>query len=334
MQENVPIYLITRWLSGEATPEERETLEIWLQQSPENVTLFKEHDSLWTQVRVSEKFKSDHGLAKINQRIDAYEKLHATRQSISPFLLYKIAASFIAVGLTVSLLFWFSNSIHTENQLSWTEIKTTAGSQQKIVLSDSSHVQINGRSALYYPEVFEGESREVYLTGEAYFKIAPDKQHPFILHTGDFTTQVLGTAFNVKSDSGAVVVSVIEGIVKVFVNQDTAILYAGEGVVYTKDKNNIKKTKADLEVALAWMSRSLILQDETLGVVADKIYQLYGVTSEFKSQRMREVRITGKYRKMSLQDILYAIGFSTGANITYHDKHIIWNDAQHSTTNQ
>lgn len=333
MQENVPIYLITRWLSGEATPEERENLEIWLHQSPENKALFKEHETLWTRVRASERFKSDQALSKINQRIDAYEKLQSTSRSSPPFLLYKIAASLIAVGLVGSLWFWFSKTTHIENQLSWTEIKTPAGSQQKVVLSDSSLVQINGQSKLYYPVDFEGNTREVHLTGEAYFKIAPDKQHPFIIRTGDFTTQVVGTAFNVKSDSSTVAVSVTEGVVKVFVNLDTVTLHPGEAAIYAKEQNSIVKNKADLETALAWMSRSLILQDETLGVVADKIYQLYGVTSEFKSQRLKEVRVTGKFRKMSLEDILLAIEFSTGTNITYRDKHIIWNETQHSTTN-
>lgn len=334
MQENVPIYLITRYLAGEATPAERDTLDIWLQQSPENVALFKEHETLWTSVRANEQFKSDHGLAKINQRIDSYEKRQSPAQSMSSLLVYKIAASLLAVGLVSALLYWFSLATSTENQISWTKINAPAGSQQEVFLSDSSHIHINGQSELQYPITFQGDSRVVHLVGEAYFKIASDEQHPFIIHTGDFTTQVVGTAFNIKSDSGAVVVSVTEGVVKVFSRQDSVMLSAGEAVIYTRERNQILKTRADMEAALAWMSRSLILENEALGVVAEKIYQLYGVTSEFKNQRVRDIRITGKFRKMALDDILLAIEFSTGTNIVHRDKHIVWDMESPSTSNQ
>lgn len=68
-----------------------------------------------------------------------------------------------------------------------------------LVLSDGTEVWMNAESKLFYPSRFTGDERVVRLEGEAYFKVAKNKEHPFVVTTQDFKTRVLGTEFNVKS---------------------------------------------------------------------------------------------------------------------------------------
>lgn len=96
----------------------------------------------------------------------------------------------------------------------WQELATAAGEQQRIVLPDSSVVYLNGKSTLYYPQQFNGEQRVVRLSGEAFFDVSRDPQRPFYVVGKDFTTKVLGTAFNIDTDL-APGIAVAEGKVQV-----------------------------------------------------------------------------------------------------------------------
>ncbi len=96
-------------------------------------------------------------------------------------------------------------------------ITTPRGSQYSIVLPDGSKVWLNAASSLKFPVVFNGNERKIELDGEGYFKVAPDKNKPFKVVTGNQMVQALGTTFNVNAYSDEVVVSttLVEGSVVV-----------------------------------------------------------------------------------------------------------------------
>ncbi len=96
----------------------------------------------------------------------------------------------------------------------WQELATAAGEQQRIVLPDSTVVYLNGKSTLSYPSQFQGAQRVVQLSGEAFFEVSHNPKRPFFVVGKDFTTKVLGTAFNVDTDL-APGIAVAEGKVQV-----------------------------------------------------------------------------------------------------------------------
>jgi transmembrane sensor len=91
---------------------------------------------------------------------------------------------------------------HAGNDLAWQEKYTERKTLSKMILADGSSVTLNADSRLKYPASFDGPTREVYLTGEAFFDIQKDPDHPFIIHTDKMIIRVLGTSFNVKSYPG------------------------------------------------------------------------------------------------------------------------------------
>ena len=81
-------------------------------------------------------------------------------------------------------------------------VRIPRGMSRRLVLPDGSRVWLNAESSLSYPGSFGGrERREVTLQGEAYFEVAPDSLHPFVVETAALQTQVLGTSFNVRAYS-------------------------------------------------------------------------------------------------------------------------------------
>lgn len=103
---------------------------------------------------------------------------------------------------------------NTTDPVIWQHLATTAGEHQRIVLPDSSVVYLNGNSTLSYPQKFSGVQRTVRLAGEAFFDVSHNPQQPFFVVGKDFTTKVLGTAFNVDTDL-APGIAVAEGKVQV-----------------------------------------------------------------------------------------------------------------------
>jgi len=102
------------------------------------------------------------------------------------------------------------------------------GKDYKVILSDGSTVILNAASTLEFPMQFQGNTREIRITGEAFFKVAKNT-HPFIVHTSNSDVQVLGTEFNVNTyDSATVKVALVEGSVKMNAGGHSVLLEPGK----------------------------------------------------------------------------------------------------------
>jgi hypothetical protein len=107
-----------------------------------------------------------------------------------------------------------------------------AGKDYKVILSDGSTVILNSASTLEFPMKFHNNTREIRITGEAFFKIAKNTQ-PFIVHTPYSDVQVLGTEFNVNTyDSGTVKVALVEGSVKMNAGGSSVLLKPGNAATF------------------------------------------------------------------------------------------------------
>jgi transmembrane sensor len=98
----------------------------------------------------------------------------------------------------------------------------TSGKQQVIQLTDGTQVVLYPQSKLSFAETFPADQRTVYLSGDAYFQVAKDPKRPFLVHTTDLVTKVLGTSFFVRAKDALdkTLVEVREGKVSVFKQQD------------------------------------------------------------------------------------------------------------------
>ena len=107
----------------------------------------------------------------------------------------------------------------------------------RLVLPDGSKVWLNASSSLHFPTVFNGNERNVDLTGEAYFEIAKNKEKPFHVNVNGYQVEVLGTHFDVNAyaDEGAIRTSLLEGSVKIKKGNISGLLKPGEQGVFKEE---------------------------------------------------------------------------------------------------
>ena len=135
-------------------------------------------------------------------------------------------------------------------------------------------------SELRYPERFEGESREVYLTGEGYFEVTKDAKRPFRVKLGDVTVEVLGTEFNAKGYAGeeTLDVTLVSGGVRVLEEErEVARLKPSERVDVNVRTGDFRVSKADLGSVLAWKEGMFVFKNTPLEMILRQLSRWYGV---------------------------------------------------------
>lgn len=153
------------------------------------------------------------------------------------------------------------------------------GKVYKITLNDGTEVWLNASSRLSFPTRFTDSRREVTLDGEAYFKVAPDKQHPFVVIAGKVETEVLGTEFNVKAYPDADFhVTLVRGSVKVHLPQTggEALLHPGNDITCTADSYFIQQV--DISYYTQWMEGYFYYDDVLLTDILRDLGRWYNVT--------------------------------------------------------
>ncbi|WP_134090179.1 FecR family protein [Olivibacter sp. XZL3] len=186
---------------------------------------------------------------------------------------------------------------------------STIGGQRKLLtLADGSRVWLGNASSIRYPKDFQHGKRELFLEGQAFFEVKPDKNKPFWVHANGLDIKVLGTSFNVKSygDETMQTVTVATGKVSVNPAQDGQewMLEKGEQVIYhSADKTGIKQM-ADLSVALSWKNGVLIFRNEPLEEIAEQLERWYGVSIEITSPSIANKQLSLSIKDEPLQRVL------------------------------
>ena len=198
-----------------------------------------------------------------------------------------------ATLLAVSLVTWMLIPREKEPKhpaLSQIEKRTTQKKeQQHLVLPDGTQVWLNAASELTYPPAFNGNSREVYLTGEAFFDVKHAEKVPFIIHTGKVITRVLGTAFNIRAypDQKAISVEVKRGKVEVSkANKVLAVLTPGQAVqVPAVGKEAALKQVKETEIA-EWTEGRIHYRDQPLREIILDLERNFNVEIEVTDRKL------------------------------------------------
>ncbi|SOD20454.1 FecR family protein [Pedobacter xixiisoli] len=176
-------------------------------------------------------------------------------------------------------------------------IETPKGGMWRIKLPDGSNVWLNAASSLTYPLSFsKGQKRVVELKGEAYFEVAEDKLHPFVVKTRKQEVEVLGTHFNINSyaDETAVKTTLLEGSVRVnlFSNGNRSeILKPGQQSILTEKAFDVKEV--DVDEAIDWKNGYFMFNNEKQESIMRKIARWYNVQIEYADQEAKDVTYYG-----------------------------------------
>lgn len=297
-------HLIIRYLSREASRDEESELLDWVSSSPSHQIYFDDWKRIWNNQPPTETpFELSKGLDRLNKAITDSENKHGGWQ--------RIAASISIIVLMSFAIYLIASRPTSSTSITFRELRTKPGQRTTYSLQDGSLVILNANSSLRYPAKFENDTREVFLSGEAFFQVSRDSLRPFIIHFGDLRTHVLGTAFNINATPGAAEITVVSGKVQVIAGNISEVVHPKEKVVYHLHDRRMIKLESNLD-ELAWKDNVIIFQDASMHDVARKLHEFYGMSVRFENDSIKKCFVTGKFTNKPLNVVLNAISFSTG----------------------
>lgn len=318
MNQTDYIDLVHKQLSGEITAEELTQLNDWVNASNENKLIAESFSIIWneslfdpTTVDGLDDVDLDAEFALLDARIKADE---ATTEDKTPTPVipirrryWSVAAGVAAIVGVGAALYFSSGNFGAPKMV---EIET-GDEAKEILLADGSTVHLNAHSSLTYPEKFEGDTREVELTGEGFFDIAKDQAHPFTVHTPFEDVTVLGTSFNVRAyeDEPNSEVSVSTGKVQVTSEESASsqILLPNEKAVVAHNGGIIDFEETEDLNESAWHTGVLTFSDASLSEVVEDLEGYYGVEFTLSDAELGNCSYTSTFKKENLDTVLEAI---------------------------
>lgn len=185
-------------------------------------------------------------------------------------------------------------------------LRIPRGGKYNLVLNDGTKVWLNADSRLTFPNRF-GTSRNVSLSGEAYFEVATDPSRPFTVQTGNTQVRALGTEFNVRSyEEGAVQATLVSGKVQVVRGEQDVVLVPGQAAVGSRSGLNV--SPADISSITAWKEGLFLFRDADIREIMASISRWYDVDivyapgfqarSQFSAKISRDIPIIELLRRM------------------------------------
>lgn len=190
------------------------------------------------------------------------------------------------------LVYEIKNSSVEANQIN--TLSTSKGETYQVHLPDGSLVWLNASSSLtYFPHLNERGKRRVRLEGEAYFEIAKDRLHPFVVQTRGQEVEVLGTEFNVNaySDESLTKTTLAEGSIRLTAFGKDVVLKPNQEAISGNGTVSIKEVNSEL--ASAWKSDFFLFDSENLESIMSQISRWYDVDIVFTDPSLKNKTFTG-----------------------------------------
>lgn len=180
-------------------------------------------------------------------------------------------------------------------------VRTPRGGEYNLVLEDGTKVFLNAMSQIKYPVKFDAESREIELTGEAYFEVA-HSAIPFVVKTSQLDVTVLGTTFNINAyeNNGEIVTTLVEGKVQVDTRQEgssSLILQPQEQAVFNTEDQRLGVKKVDISLHTGWKDGKFIFYDMRLEDIMNSLTRWYSAEVSYSDSISRNMRFSGSLKR-------------------------------------
>lgn len=335
MQEDISPQLLRKFLNKECTPEEQARVQAWyksFENEPDPLTFLSatERDEL-----------SKEMFSNVLDNLRSMDQLPAPKV-IATRWWYYAASGVAALLLMVTGWLWLSKeqSFPMQQQAMVADGEVVIDNESKSIrrelLPDGSSIWLQPNSSIRYSADFKKATREVHMTGEAFFEVTKDAAHPFIIYTGEVVTKVLGTSFNIRaySNSPSVEVAVVTGKVSVRkatqIDQlhpsDEVLLLPDEKAVFVEKENVLKKEliseNADEPVRI-WEKTSVSFDNVPVSEVIKVLNKSYGTRIRVETKELNSYVLKADFSDQNLPDILQMLEKSLNVNYEINNKEII-----------
>jgi transmembrane sensor len=316
--------LFIAWFSREDELKVKEW-ENWIAANPQYQHLAGQATEFMNSLPVDEKRvpaeKIEAALRDLNTRLDQTEETPVLpfTNTRSKRRWWMVAAAIAAVVIISSSLLLFDFSPKKSAYV------TPYGQLEKHELPDGSVVTLNANSSVKLGSQWgEENDREVWLNGEAFFKVSKTKKkNRFIVHTGQLDVIVTGTQFNVVNRNNRTSVLLTEGSVTILTKDGKKIMMKPGDFVELNNNDLVQKNDVNAENIIAWTDKKLVFEDTPMEKAAETIKDLYGVEVELSNQQAKDIVLTAVMPNDNLDVLLHAIEASMGCTISRDGNKII-----------
>ncbi|MDB4583683.1 DUF4974 domain-containing protein [Draconibacterium sp.] len=324
--------LLNKFINNQCTSEELLEVVNWLKTDALDSDLKTQSFQEWQKYKkdefLLEEKKINSLLDKIHHKINISNNLHlkpkSTTKRSTLLIIVTRAAALLLVPVLAFLFYTLSKTSNeitnvAEVRIDSLEIVAPVGSKTIVQLPDGSEVFLNHGSKLKYPQKFVGATREVFLTGEGYFKVAHNSNMPFVVSTDKLNIKALGTEFNILAYrnekniettliNGEVVLQEINGSRG---NRILGKMEPGQHVKYNTQTQKITSTKGDVEKYISWKDGKLIFKNEPIEQIANRLNRWYNVDIEFANSAVKNLSYTATFVDETLFQILDLMELAT-----------------------
>ena len=361
----MPSEIIYKYLSNEASEQEIQTLFEWIDASEENKKQFITIKKTWALTGLAEditadttpviKIKPKNKAAKYLQYAAAFlvllglgriaynfsQKTKSSKEIVLEFgngqteyitknnqtNLVNDKGELIAKKLPGQIVYFGKTK---NKEVVYNSLKVPYGKTFKLILSDGTIVSLNSGTTLRYPEQFSiNGKRTVFLTGEAFFEVAKDKEHPFIVNSNQVDIEVLGTKFNVSAypENSSVNSVLVEGSIQMYETENSSnavLLKPNQMATWQNHSKKITTKSVDPSFYSAWTKGELTFKDTPFSTIIKIIQRSYDVEIINENSDLAKQTFTGtiKISESSVENILELLKRDTPFNYTMEQNKI------------
>lgn len=258
--------------------------------------------------------RADEALDRLMRRIHSEAQVtpHIRHNGIRRYRIWLAAASaavvFLAAGWSFTALQPTPEMLVCNN--TWEKVND-------LTLEDGTQLTLNRGAQLIYPESFTGRTREIFLTGEAYFDVAHDASHPFIVRVGDLKIKVLGTKFNIEAypESDTITTTLIEGSVEVEsqLSHRSVRMVPNQQLSYNTRSGEMElSTLSESEESIRWRENVWVLHQTPFSQMCKRLERMFNIRIVLLNDTLVDKKFTGEFHYGdSLESILEVIRITT-----------------------
>lgn len=240
----------------------------------------------------------------------------------------KLVAAIVILS-ALPLLYFSLSGDEQQTEIAYSEIYNPKGQKRLVTMPDGSNIFLNGDTKIRYAQNFNSGKRIVYLEGEAFFDVQHRPEQPFIVYTGKVATTVLGTSFNINAyrSLNRISVTVQSGKVGVVVNNHKGkkvhFLSPNQQINITADGITYNRKVVNANEVDGWREYKMVFYDQTLQEIAAQMEREYDLEISIKGATLKQTKITTKFSKSSVIDILDMIAKLTNSKYKIDEKRVI-----------